>query len=130
MTLDFWFSIGSTYSYLSVARIDDVANAENIQVRWRAFNIRTITREMNNSPFAGKPVKAAYMWRDIERRAGKYGLAAKLPAPYPIAGFDLANHVAVVGMDEGWGPGMCVKRTDGGWLTAKSQDVNPTCPRA
>jgi len=100
--LDFWFSIGSTYSYLTVMRVDEVASRHGVAVEWRPFNIRTITREMNNSPFSGKPVKAAYMWRDIHRRAAKYGLQANLPAPYPISEFDLANHVAIVGRSEGW----------------------------
>ena len=60
-------------------------------------------REQNNAPFVGKPVKTAYMWRDIERRAGLYGLQAKVPAPYPLQEFDLANRLAVLGLDEGWG---------------------------
>ena len=64
--LEIWFSIGSTYSYLSVQRVDGVAEKEGVKVRWRPFNIRTITSEMNNRPFVGKPVKAAYMWRDLE----------------------------------------------------------------
>ena len=42
------------------------------------------------------------MWRDIERRAEARGLSARLPAPYPLKGFDLANRVAVLGREEGW----------------------------
>ena len=42
------------------------------------------------------------MWRDIERRAKFYGFNAKVPAPYPLKEFDLANKVAVLGMQEGW----------------------------
>ena len=42
------------------------------------------------------------MWRDIARRAAGYGLPARLPAPYPLADFDQANRVAVVGKQEGW----------------------------
>jgi 2-hydroxychromene-2-carboxylate isomerase len=49
---------------------------------------------MNNIPFATKPIKLAYMWRDIERRASKYGLPTKVPAPYPLKNFDLASRVA------------------------------------
>jgi 2-hydroxychromene-2-carboxylate isomerase len=102
--LEFWFSIGSTYSYLSVQRVDEVAEKEGVKVRWRPFNIRTITSEMNNRPFVGKPVKAAYMWRDLERRCSLYGLEARLPAPYPLNDMELANRIAVVGQEEGWGP--------------------------
>jgi 2-hydroxychromene-2-carboxylate isomerase len=57
---------------------------------------------MDNIPFANKPAKAAYMWRDIERRAAMYGLQLKLPAPYPLAELELANRVAVIGADDGW----------------------------
>ena len=49
------------------------------------FNVRAIMIEMDNVPFAKKPAKAAYMWRDVERRAALYGLTPKLPAPYPLA---------------------------------------------
>lgn len=60
--------------------------------------------EQNNIPFRDKPVKMAYMWRDIERRARLYGVAARVPAPYPLAQFDLANRIAILGEAEGWGP--------------------------
>ena len=43
------------------------------------------------------------MWRDIERRAKLYGFDAKVPAPYPLSQFDLANKIAILGMNEGWG---------------------------
>ena len=100
--IDFWFSIGSTYSYLSVMRLADLSARTGIGFRWRPFNVRSIMIEMDNIPFAKKPAKAAYMWRDIERRAALYGLAPKLPAPYPLAELERANRVAVIAADEGW----------------------------
>jgi 2-hydroxychromene-2-carboxylate isomerase len=101
--IDFWFSIGSTYSYLSVMRLGRVAAETGIDFVWRPFNVRAIMVAQNNIPFANKPVKTAYMWRDIARRAGKYGFAPRLPAPYPIADLPLANQIALMGMREGWG---------------------------
>ena len=102
--IEFWFSIGSTYSYLTVGRLLQVEQREALHFVWRPFSVRTIMREMNNSPFAGRPVKASYMWNDIARRAAAYGLPCNVPAPYPLQQFDLANRVALVGMQEGWGP--------------------------
>jgi 2-hydroxychromene-2-carboxylate isomerase len=102
--VEFWFSIGSTYTYLSVMRLQEVARLTGIAFDWRPFSVRAIMLEMDNIPFAGKPVKAAYMWRDIARRAAHSGLAPKLPAPYPLTEFDLANRIAIVGRTEGWGP--------------------------
>ncbi len=102
MAIDFWFSIGSTYSFLSVMRLDSVAARNGVDFVWHPFNVRAIMREMDNIPFANKPVKAAYMWRDIERRAAGYGLTAQLPAPYPLAELERANRVAVIGAKQGW----------------------------
>lgn len=101
--IDFWFSTGSTYTYLTVSRLEQVAAATGVRFNWRPFSVRTIMREQKNTPFATKPVKMGYMWRDIERRAGLYGLQAKVPAPYPLQEFDLANRIALLGLDEGWG---------------------------
>ena len=100
--IDFWFSVGSTYTYLTLIRLPDVEQSSGIQFRWRPFSVRVLMREMNNLAFAGKPVKAAYMWRDIERRAAMYGFPARVPAPYPLQEFDLANRIAVLGRQEGW----------------------------
>lgn len=102
-TIDFWVSIGSTYSYLTVMRIDEVARANSINFRWRPFSVRSIMIEQNNVPFRGKPVKMNYMWRDVERRAQMYNLPARLPAPYPLSEFDLPNKIAIVGEDTDWG---------------------------
>ncbi|TMV09496.1 2-hydroxychromene-2-carboxylate isomerase [Ruegeria sediminis] len=101
--IDFWYSIGSTYSFLTVMRLPDWCKENHTSVRWRPFNVRTVMTEQKNIPFAGKPIKSAYMWRDIERRTAKYGLHARLPAPYPISDLALANQVALLGMGEGWG---------------------------
>ncbi len=103
-SIDFWFSIGSTYSFLSVMRLGEVERLTGIDFRWRPFNVRAIMIEMDNIPFARKPVKAAYMWRDVERRAGMYGLAAKFPPPYPLPELEQANRVGIVAADEGWLP--------------------------
>src|SRR5690606_38354072 len=105
--------IGSTYSYLSVKRLPKVAAETGIDFRWRPFNVRAIMREMENIPFANKPVKAAYMWRDVERRAAMYGLGPRLPAPYPIKELELANQVALIGMEGGWGEAYVIAAYEG-----------------
>jgi 2-hydroxychromene-2-carboxylate isomerase len=101
--IDFWFTMGSTYSYLSVMRLGEVERASGIRFNWRPFHLLIILQEMKHVPFADKPAKAAYMWRDIERRATMYGIPVALPAPYPAKQSIVANHVATVGMRHGWG---------------------------
>ena len=103
--IDFWFSIGSTYTYLSVNRLTDVSKKENVTFNWYPFSVRKIMMDMDNIPFTppSKKIKSNYMWRDIERRAKSYGFFANVPAPYPLKEFDLANQLAILGMEEGWG---------------------------
>ncbi|MEP2534052.1 2-hydroxychromene-2-carboxylate isomerase [Shimia sp.] len=100
--IDFWYSIGSTYTYLTVMRLPALADKTGITVNWRPFSVRAIMIEQNNIPFSGKPARTAHMWRDIERRAPRYGLSPKIPASYPLEEFDLANKVAILGQQEGW----------------------------
>lgn len=101
--IDFWFTMGSTYSHLSVMRLADVESFHGVRFRWRPFHLLLILQEMNHVPFADKPMKTRYMWRDIERRTAMYGLPVKLPAPYPVKQSVTANLVAIIGMREGWG---------------------------
>ena len=102
--IDFYFSIGSTYTYLSVTRILDVEKKHQVKFNWLPFSVRSIMKEMNNIPFPKEKMnKVNYMWRDIERRAEGYGFFAKTPVPYPLTEFDLANKLALLGLKEGWG---------------------------
>ena len=102
--IDFYFSIGSTYTFLSVTRILEIEKKNNIKFNWKPFSVRAIMKEMNNIPFPkDKKNKVDYMWRDIERRAKSYGFFAKTPVPYPLSEFDLANQIAILGLEEGWG---------------------------
>jgi 2-hydroxychromene-2-carboxylate isomerase len=100
----FWFSIGSTYTYLSVSRLARIEKEHQVSFEWNPFSVRKLMMEMNNIPFTPpeKKVKSDYMWRDISRRAKNYNLNPKIPAPYPLKNFDLANQIAVYGINEGW----------------------------
>jgi len=84
-------------------RVEEVAGAAGVPLRWRVFDVRALLTRQKNIPFADKPAKMAYMWRDIGRRAVARGLAPRLPAPYPIAELARANRVALLGLREGWG---------------------------
>lgn len=102
--IDFFFSIGSTYTYLSVTRILEVEKKNQVKFNWKPFSVRAIMKEMNNIPFPkDKLNKVNYMWRDIERRSEMYGFFAKTPVPYPLTEFDLANQIAILGLEKGWG---------------------------
>ncbi|WP_270933372.1 2-hydroxychromene-2-carboxylate isomerase [Falsiroseomonas oryzae] len=102
--IDFWFTMGSTYTFLTVSRIDEAARAAGVHVRMRCFKSVGALTGGTQLPFLPDTAKMRYMWRDIARRADKLGLKVSLPAPYPAPSPPRANRVATVGMREGWGP--------------------------
>ena len=102
--LDLFFFYGSTYTYLTVMRVEETAAQAGVEVRWRPFNVREIMVEQDNIPFRDKPVKMRYMWRDIERRAARHGIPFEGIPTYPVDPDLLANRVGVVAAEEGWCP--------------------------
>jgi 2-hydroxychromene-2-carboxylate isomerase len=103
--IDFFFNFGSTYSYLSVMRLEEEAAKAGLGVRWRPFNVRMLFVEQTNIPFPKeKAAKVAYMWRDIERRAARFGLEWNGVPPYPVDRSGLANRLGVIAGREGWAP--------------------------
>lgn len=103
-TLDFWFEYGSTYSYLAVARIGAAADAAGVTVRWRPFLLMPILVEegLAQGPFAKSARKTAYMWRDLERRAARHGIAYRRPSRYPPDNVLLTARIGIVAAREGW----------------------------
>jgi 2-hydroxychromene-2-carboxylate isomerase len=83
-------------------RINQIARQTGLTFRWRPFDVRAIMLDMNNIPFSTKPVKAGYMWRDVERRAAIHGIPWSGIPPYPLKDLPFANRIALIGAREGW----------------------------
>src|SRR5262245_3937781 len=103
-SLDFFFFYASIHTYLSVMRIEPLASAAGVDVRWRPFNLREILIEQNNTGFAKNPVKMNYFWRDVERRARRHKIPFAGRAPYPADPDLVALRVGLIAAQEGWCP--------------------------
>jgi 2-hydroxychromene-2-carboxylate isomerase len=103
--LEFWFEFGSTYSYLSAARIEDAAAVAGVPVRWEPFLLGPIFAKQgwDDSPFNIYPAKGRYMWRDMERMCAKYGIPFARPSRFPRSGVTAAR-VACLARSEPWLP--------------------------
>jgi 2-hydroxychromene-2-carboxylate isomerase len=93
--LEFWFEFGSTYSYVSAARIEEVAAAAGVPVVWEPFLLGPIFAEQgwDDSPFNIYPAKGRYMWRDLQRLCDGYRIPFAKPSHFPRSGL-LAARVA------------------------------------
>lgn len=103
--LEFWYEFGSNYSYLAAMRIEGLAEAAGVRLRWRPFLLGPIfaAQGWSTSPFNLYPAKGRYMLRDMEREAARLGLPFVKPDPFPQNGL-LAARVALIGADHPWGP--------------------------
>jgi 2-hydroxychromene-2-carboxylate isomerase/predicted O-methyltransferase YrrM len=103
--VEFWFEFASTYSYPAAMRIRAAAHQARVTVRWKAFLLGPIFKELgwNDSPFNLQPAKGRYMWRDLERICAGLGLAWRRPTQFPRSGL-VAARVAAAFPDEEWLP--------------------------
>ena len=101
--LDFWYEFASTYSYLSVMRIEDLTRDAGVELRWRPFLLGPILKGLgwNTSPFKKQREKGRYMIRDMERICAARSLPFAMPDPFPQNGL-YAARLALIGAEEGW----------------------------
>lgn len=101
--IEFWYEFASSYSYLSVMRIEALAAQAGVAVDWRPFLLGPVFLAMgwNDSPFNIYPPKGRYMWRDLARLADKYDLPFRMPSRFPRNGL-LAARVALLGAQDEW----------------------------
>ena len=103
--LEFWYEFASTYSYLAAMRIEALAEAAGVEVRWRPFLLGPIfaAQGWTTSPFNLYPAKGRNMWRDMERETARLGLPLVVPDTFPQNAL-LAARVALVGAEHPWCP--------------------------
>jgi 2-hydroxychromene-2-carboxylate isomerase len=103
--VEFWFEYGSTYTYLTVARIASLAARAGVNVVWKPFLLGPLFAKagLPEGPFLPFPAKMQYMWRDLERRAKLHGLPYTKPSVYPPSTLQTAR-VGLVAASEGWCP--------------------------
>jgi 2-hydroxychromene-2-carboxylate isomerase len=103
-SIDFFYDLASSYSYIAAMRIAPLAEAAGVAVRWRPFLLGPIFKAQGyeTSPFNIHQAKSHYMVRDCERQCAALGVPFRLPTPFPAMSL-LAARVALVALPEGWG---------------------------
>ena len=101
--VEFWFGFGSNYSYLTVMRIEDLVRRAGLRLAWKPFLLGPIFRELGfeAAPFVQQKEKGEYAWRDVARRAAKYGLEFRRPSEFPRQNV-LPLRVVLAWLDAPW----------------------------
>jgi 2-hydroxychromene-2-carboxylate isomerase len=106
--VDFWFDFASTYSYVTIMRIEEAARAADVEISFRPFLLGPVFKAQgwDTSPFNIYEAKGRYMWRDMERLCAALKLPLRRPDPFPQNSL-LAARVALIGLAENWGQAFC-----------------------
>jgi 2-hydroxychromene-2-carboxylate isomerase len=82
--IDFYFDIGSPYSYLCATQIDGVAAKHGAKVNWLPFLLGAVFKSSGNEMPARIPTKAQWMFRDLAHWAEVYKVPFHFPAVFPV----------------------------------------------
>jgi 2-hydroxychromene-2-carboxylate isomerase len=96
--IEFFWDVGSPYTYLASTRIEQVAEACNASARWRPFLLGGVFRETGNRPPLEVAAKLNYMLDDLTTWADYYKMPFTFPAVFPIN--SLLPMRAAVGADK------------------------------
>jgi 2-hydroxychromene-2-carboxylate isomerase len=83
-TVDFFYDIGSSYSYLASTQIDAVCERAGAKARWRPFLLGGVFKATGNDMPARVPSKARWLLADNLRWAKKYGVGFAMPSIFPL----------------------------------------------
>lgn len=82
--IDFYYDVGSPYSYLASRRTGELAERTGRPVRWRAFLVGGVFKLSNNTMPAANPAKAAYLLDDLAREAARFGAPFRFHPDFPV----------------------------------------------
>lgn len=107
-TIEFWFDMGSNYSYIAMMRIDALAHRAGARVILKPFLLGPIFKTLgwDTSPFNLQKLKGDYMWLDMERQCAKYTIAWRKPSIFPRRAL-LPMRLAIAAAGEPWVPDFC-----------------------
>jgi 2-hydroxychromene-2-carboxylate isomerase len=81
--VEFFYGVGSRYSYLASTQVERLAAETGCRFIWRPLFSGDLFAARGRDPFAGQPVSGQYDWtyrrRDAERWAAYYGVPYREP---------------------------------------------------
>jgi len=83
-TIEFFFDIGSPYSYLAATQVSGLAERTGATVRWRPFLLGGVFRESGNTMPARVPAKAQWMLSDMKLWSAYYGVPFQMSSHFPL----------------------------------------------
>ena len=84
-TIEFFWDVGSPYTFLASTRIEELAQSCDARAEWRPFLLGGVFRETGNRPPLEVPAKLNYMLDDLKTWADHYKMSFAFPSVRPSA---------------------------------------------
>ncbi|MBS1121965.1 MAG: 2-hydroxychromene-2-carboxylate isomerase family protein, glutathione-dependent [Deltaproteobacteria bacterium] len=82
--IEFFFDVGSSYSYLAATQMAALATRTGVPVRFRPFLLGAVFKATGNEMPARIPAKARWMIADMTLWARHYGIPWRIPSRFPL----------------------------------------------
>ena len=82
--VEFFFDVGSPYSYLAYHQLPNIAQAKGAEIIWRPMLLGGVFQATGNSSPATIPAKGHYSNIDLERWAKSFGVPIQQNPHFPI----------------------------------------------
>ena len=82
--VEFYFDVGSPYSYLAYKALPGIAAAHGAQIVWRPMLLGGVFKATGNRSPVENPAKGKWMHQDLQRWAQRYSVAFNHNPSFPI----------------------------------------------
>lgn len=83
--VDFYYDFSSPNAYFSFVQIQEVLGRTGATISWKPILLGAVFKDLNTTPPVQQSTqKAAYMPKDMERWARKYGIPFRFPSIFPM----------------------------------------------
>lgn len=95
-TIEFYFDLGSPYSYIGFHRIQKIATDKNANIMWKPMLLGGVFKATGNSSPMTVPAKAQYAMNDLKRWSKLWQIPMQMNPYFPINTLQLMRLVTAV----------------------------------
>lgn len=99
--IDFFYDIGSPYSYLAATQVDALERRTGARVRWRPMLLGALFKAVGNEMPARVPAKARFMLDDLARWARFYEVPFNMSSHFPVNSLRPQRALTAARLDHG-----------------------------
>ena len=82
--IEFFFDVGSPYSYLAAAQMPGLAADTGLPVVWRPILLGGVFKGSGNQAPISVPSRGPYLAKDLARCSAQLGVAFRMPSRFPL----------------------------------------------